>query len=100
MIRLHCLSFHKDHNPFRTCPFNRCQGEFLYQREDDKPETVRNRLKTYHRQTVPLISYYRDAGALFEIKGVGEVSDVFEQTMMVLQEIMEECLLTKRKFMI
>jgi adenylate kinase len=81
--------FHKIHNPFKTCPYGRCQGEFLYQREDDKPETVHNRLKTYHRQTAPLIEYYRSAGLLFEIDGLGDVPHVIRQTMAVLQKIME-----------
>ena len=48
--------FHKTFNPFQNCPFQKCEGEFLYQRDDDKPETVRARLETFHRQTEPLIS--------------------------------------------
>ncbi len=45
-----------------------CGGE-LYQREDDKPETVRKRLQVYHEQTAPLIDYYRKAGLLQVIDG-------------------------------
>jgi adenylate kinase len=41
----------------------------LYQRDDDKPETVRNRLKVYWAQTSPLIDYYRRRGVLVEING-------------------------------
>lgn len=81
--------FHSLYNPFETCPYNRCQGEHLYQRDDDKPKTVHNRLKTYHRQTAPLINYYRRAGLLFEIDGAGEISDVFEQVAGALQKIMK-----------
>ena len=54
--------FHQVFNPFKNCPYNKCTGEYLYQRDDDKPETVRARLETFHRQTEPLISYYREAG--------------------------------------
>jgi adenylate kinase len=61
--------FHKTHNPFRTCPYDKCQGEHLYQRDDDKPETVRSRLEVYWQQTSPLIDYYRDQGVLVEVKG-------------------------------
>jgi adenylate kinase len=61
--------FHVDYNPFRSCPYNKCHGEYLYQRDDDKPETVRSRLKVYWEQTSPLISYYRDTGVLVEING-------------------------------
>ena len=79
--------FHKLHHPFKTCPYNRCQGEFLYQREDDSPETVLTRLRTYHRQTAPLIQYYREAGVLIEINGVGQLSQVYERTIAEIQKI-------------
>lgn len=47
---------------------DRCGGE-LYQREDDKPETVRNRLAVYNEQTAPLIDYYEKQGKLAEVDG-------------------------------
>jgi adenylate kinase len=74
-------TFHVVYNPFETCPYNKCEGEYLYQRDDDKPETVRARLKTYHNQTAPLIDYYRDAGLLVEVDGEGDVSEVTERTL-------------------
>jgi adenylate kinase len=52
-----------------------CGGE-LYQRDDDKPETVRERLKVYHQQTSPLIDYYRQAGLLVETDGAGDIDTV------------------------
>lgn len=52
-----------------------CGGE-LYQRSDDTPETVRNRLKVYFEQTAPLIEYYRSRGVLVEIDGEQEVEQV------------------------
>ncbi len=62
-------SFHKVFNPFQTCAYDKCQGEHLYQRDDDKPETVRSRLQVYHKQTSPLVDYYREKGVLVEING-------------------------------
>jgi adenylate kinase len=47
---------------------DRCGGE-LYQREDDRPETVRNRLAVYSEQTAPLIDYYKKQGKLAEVDG-------------------------------
>ena len=44
-------------------------GGELYQRDDDKPETVRKRLQVYWEQTSPLIGYYRDKGILVEVDG-------------------------------
>lgn len=68
--------FHKIYNPFTTCPLGKCHGEFLYQRDDDKEETIRARLKTFYQQTAPLIDYYRKSGLLVEIEGEGELEEV------------------------
>jgi adenylate kinase len=51
-------------------------GGVLYQRDDDKPETVRARLKVYRQQTVTLIDYYRQAGLLVEVDGAGGIETV------------------------
>lgn len=50
-------------------------GAALYIRKDDAPETVLNRLKTYHAQTEPLKSYYAKKGLLVSVKGQEEVAD-------------------------
>jgi len=49
---------------------DRCQGE-LYQRDDDREETVTARLDVYARETSPLVAFYRERGILAEIDGVG-----------------------------
>lgn len=54
---------------------DRCGGE-LYQRDDDREETIDARLKVYDTQTAPLEDYYRKQGLLKEIEGVGGVQDV------------------------
>jgi adenylate kinase len=61
--------------PAREGVCNACDGP-LYQRDDDKPETVRARLKVYHQQTSPLIDYYRQAGLLVEVNGAGDIETV------------------------
>ena len=57
--------------PRREGICNHCGGP-LYQRDDDKPETIQIRLKNYHRQTEPLIAYYREGGVLTEVNGEGD----------------------------
>ena len=52
-----------------------CAGK-LYQRDDDRPETVLARLKVYHQQTAPLIDYYRATDRLVEIDGAGDIDTV------------------------
>jgi adenylate kinase len=62
---------------------DKCGGE-LFQRDDDKPDTVRHRLEVYHEQTEPLIGFYRDAGKLVAIDAFGAVEDVTERAISAL----------------
>jgi adenylate kinase len=55
---------------------DKCE-ECIIQRDDDKEETVINRLNTYHRQTEPLIDFYTKAGKLIKVKGTGCIDDTF-----------------------
>jgi len=58
----------------KVCP--QCGGE-IYQRDDDKPETVRNRLLVYDKNTAPLIDYYSSCGLLIEIDGDRHPDEVY-----------------------
>jgi adenylate kinase len=62
-------SYHIQHNPPQQPGVCDEDGGELCQRDDDKPETVRQRLKVYWEQTSPLIDYYRKQGVLVEIEG-------------------------------
>ena len=64
------------------CDFD---GSELYQRDDDKAETVKNRIKVYLEQTSPLISYYRDHGKLVEIDGTQSIDQVTEDLLAALK---------------
>ena len=57
----------------QTC--EKCGGE-LYQRDDDKLETVRHRLQVYKKQTAPLIEYYRDN--IFRVEGKETAKETYE----------------------
>ncbi|KPK22192.1 MAG: adenylate kinase [Dehalococcoidia bacterium SM23_28_1] len=63
---------------------DQCGGE-LYQRDDDRPETVRRRLEVYFQQTAPLIDYYRARGKLVEIGGDKSVEGVAEDLLAVVE---------------
>jgi adenylate kinase len=56
-----------------------CGGREFVRREDDKPETVRARLKAYHEQTAPLLPYYRNKGLLIAVDGMAEIDAVTAQ---------------------
>lgn len=70
--------YHTMFNPPRCEKCDSCGGE-LYQRNDDKPETVRNRLYVYYKQTSPLIGYYFAKGLLVEVDGTGSIQAIQEQ---------------------
>jgi len=53
-------------------------GSPLYQRTDDKPESIRNRLRVYERQTAPLIGYYQNTGKLITVPGDKSIDEVYE----------------------
>lgn len=59
-------------------------GNPLVLRDDDKPETVKNRLSVYHDQTQPLIDYYKAAGALREVDGTQDMGKVFTDIVEIL----------------
>ena len=54
-------------------------GAQLYQRDDDKEETVKNRLEVYRKNTFPLIEYYEKRGKLVTIPGVGDISEIYAE---------------------
>lgn len=74
--------YHVIYNPPKTEGLDNETGEALIQREDDKEETVRKRLKVYHEQTKPLVAFYQKISAKqpstrsISIKGVGSVEEI------------------------
>ena len=64
-----------------TCP--RCGGE-MYQRDDDKPETIQHRLDVYQSQTAPLVEYYRGHSILKEVDGDRPVNEVYADVKVLL----------------
>jgi adenylate kinase len=57
---------------------DKCSGE-LYHRDDDKEETIKNRLDVYDAQTAPLVDYYSKKGILKSIQGTGSIDEIFEK---------------------
>lgn len=71
-------TYHKIFNPTKvegTC--DRCGGHEFYQREDDKPETVKNRLAINIKSSQPILAYYKEEGLLQSIDGNREIDAVF-----------------------
>jgi adenylate kinase len=62
-------------------------GSELYQRDDDKPETIRKRLQVYHAQTAPLITFYKDANAVVDIDGMNSIDVVSREIRFLLNDL-------------
>jgi adenylate kinase len=78
--------YHALYNPPKVKWIDDLDGSQLYQREDDKPETVRHRIDVYKAQTAPLIDYYRKKGTLVEIDGAQDIDGVTEDLMKAVEE--------------
>jgi len=80
-------SYHLQFNPPKeTGKCDVCHGE-LYHRDDDKAEAIMKRLETYHNQTQPLIDYYSKKGVIANIKGSGDIQQIFAEISKVLDKL-------------
>jgi len=80
-------NYHIEFNPPKEegkC--DKCGGQ-LYQRDDDKEESIQNRLKVYRRQTEPLIKYYKKEGLLIPIDGAKDILAVFEDLCTIFEGV-------------
>ena len=79
-------TYHITYSPSSKGDFCDSCGDALIIRDDDKPETVKARLATYHEQTEPLIEFYKKADILKVIDGTQDMSKVFDDIVVALGE--------------
>ncbi len=73
-------TYHKLNNPTKVeVVCDRCGGTDFYQREDDKPETVKKRIKVNEEQTDKLVDFYQEEGVLIEVDGNQDPEDTFAE---------------------
>ncbi len=77
-------TYHVEFNPPKVTDVCDVCGEKLILRDDDKPETVKNRLNVYHEQTKPLIDYYEKQGIVHTIDGTQTMEEVFSDIRKIL----------------
>ena len=78
-------SYHMQYKPPKSeAKCDRCTGDLII-RDDDKPETVQNRLKVYHEQTEPLKDYYYAADKLYIVESQEEIEDTTRLTFAALE---------------
>lgn len=80
-------TYHKLNNPPKVegvC--DRCGSTDFYQREDDKPETVENRIQINLKQAQPLLDYYSNKNVLFNVNGEDDIDVVFEKVKQIIEK--------------
>jgi len=77
--------YHKLYDPPAQSGYCDACGDELFQREDDKEETMRARLGTYQAQTAPLIGYYQSKDLLRSINGLGSIQDIGNSLISILE---------------
>lgn len=81
-------SYHKlFHRPKVEGTCDVCGGHEFFQREDDKPETVKNRLQVNIKLNTPLVDFYQKQGVLYQIDGEQEIDDVYQDIKKVLNQL-------------
>lgn len=78
-------TYHTESNPPKVPGVCNDCGNQLIQRADDKPETVRERLKVYHRNIDQMLPYYRNQGLVRDVPGVGSIDEVYGRMMAALK---------------
>jgi adenylate kinase len=78
--------FHEKHNPPKHPGVCDVDGSELFQREDDKVETVKRRIQVYFTQTAPLITYFQERGLLSEIDGTQPIEEVTADILVVIKK--------------
>ncbi len=84
--RDHGHIYHEKFSPPKTAGVCDIDGSDLYQRDDDKVETVTKRIRVYLEQTIPLVEYYRKFGKLLEIDGAQPVEQVTKALLSALKK--------------
>ena len=77
--------FHVDSRPSRIRDICDHCGSGLYQREDDRPESIRVRMEAYEKSTAPLAAFYRQKGLLVSVVADGTPEQIFERTLVALR---------------
>ncbi len=78
--------FHEKNNPPKKTGLCDLDGSELYQRDDDKAETIARRIQVYFKQTAPLIDYYRQRGLLSEVNGAQSIESVTADLLVILKK--------------
>jgi len=77
--------YHLEYHPPAVAGRCDVDGSALYQREDDRPATVRHRLAVYHRETQPVVEFYRQRGVFATIDAEGDIEAVYQTVLQAIR---------------
>lgn len=81
----HCgITYHNEFKPSSVLNICDSCGSTLIQRDDDKPDAIKERLRIYHTETEPLLARYEERGLLYRIDGMGTIDEVWERVRICL----------------
>jgi adenylate kinase len=66
---------------------HKCNLKFLTKRSDDNKQTVENRLETYTKTTLQILNYYQNQKLLYEIDGMGEISNIYKEIRQIIHSL-------------
>lgn len=76
-------TYHLEFNPAEGNLCKKCGAELVH-RDDDKPEVIRNRIAAYHKQTEPLVEFYRHKGKLMNVRSENSIEESLQNTLYAL----------------
>jgi adenylate kinase len=79
--------FHVGQKPFQICPYKRCQGEYLYQQTEDKPDVVGTRLGIFQRTIKPLVKHYQLSNKLIVVNADRDEDEVHNEIAQAVQAL-------------
>ena len=80
------LTFNEFFNP-STRENHRCNIKFLQKRSDDNEKTARNRFKTYTKETLPVLDYYKNENLLYEIDGTAHIHEIYKEIRRIIHSL-------------
>ena len=80
------LTFNEFFNP-STRENHRCNMKFLQKRSDDNEKTARNRFKTYTKETLPVLDYYKNENLLYEIDGTAHIHEIYKEIRRIIHSL-------------
>ena len=88
--RVTCSKCGKIFNKYFSPPTNEnhsCDLKFLVKRSDDNEKTISNRINTYNKETLPILSFYKKQNLLHEINGMGQIGEIYKEIRNIMLSI-------------